>query len=197
MSAPRLALSRLVVAGRPRAAGRTGSVARMLEAAALGLVNKARYTLEATRSNEVTGQRPDEPLERTLDGIRATELICWEFVRGMVDCKCGGTRAHICHRACGGAINAALGGKHTCRKQNRCRFSHPEPAKVREELEASIGGVDISERIGEMALNLNTLWRYMFDSGYLIYPDECGLETPFGGCRGHCPMFDHRLGPNR
>ena len=48
---------------------------------------------------------------------------------------------------------------------------------------------DIGRRIEETALNLNTLWRYMFFSGYLKFPDGCGENTTFDECRARCPGF--------
>ena len=109
--------------------------AAALSAAADGLLEKARFTLQATRSQENNGLRPIQEPERTLDGERATELVCWHYVRGEGECACGGTRAHICQLACGGAINAALGGKHVC-KNKKCGKWHPEAAQVRAELDS-------------------------------------------------------------
>jgi hypothetical protein len=110
------------------------SSAALTDAAKL-LLSKAKYTMESTRSNELRDSRPNQVMEATLDGHKATELVCWFYVRGSGDgCTCGGSKAHICHRACGGAINAALGGKHICRK-HPCSFEHPEPELVRAELE--------------------------------------------------------------
>ena len=109
----------------------TGAVLEGLDAAAAGLLAKARHTLEATRSNEV---RPPKDRELCLNGERATELVCWAYLRGDAACSCAGARAHICHRACGGAINAALGGRHICKRAS-CALWHPEPLQVKAELE--------------------------------------------------------------
>ena len=112
-----------------------------LSPAVTSLLGKAKYTLDATRGNEANGHRPTDVREMTLDGERATELICFHYVRGEIGeagCACGGLKAHICHRACGGALNSALGGKHICRAAKRkveCKLSHPDPEHVRAALD--------------------------------------------------------------
>jgi hypothetical protein len=98
------------------------------------LLARAVETLIMTRSNERVGQRPGQQLEDTLDGKAATDLICWEYNRGKVECGCDGERAHleVCHLACGGAVNAALHGRHVCKRPNGgCRLAHPEPSQIR------------------------------------------------------------------
>ena len=63
------------------AAGRHADA--IVDATAAALLATARATLISTRSNETYGQRPGEMPEATLDGERATELVCWTFVRGI------------------------------------------------------------------------------------------------------------------
>ena len=95
------------------------------------ILEKAKYTLISTRSNELACQKPGQLPEATIGGLKSTTLICWDYVRGKENCGCAGTKAHICHKACGGAVNAALGGEHRCRRPARCNFHHPEAAHVR------------------------------------------------------------------
>lgn len=107
------------------------------------LITLARSTLVATRSNEAKGLRMLAP-ELTLDGVRATDLICWDHITGRGGCSCGGAKAHIFEKACGGAINLALGGLHVCRRSSEaCQHVHPPPDEVR-----AVLGVWWSERNG-------------------------------------------------
>ena len=99
------------------------------------LITLAHTTLLQTRSNEGLGLRPLVP-EATLGGTPATEYICWNFVLGRGACTCNGTKAHLFEKACGGAINAALGGLHICRRTpEQCLHAHPDP----KELTAALG----------------------------------------------------------
>ncbi len=100
------------------------------------LVDKARRTLVSTRGNELVHQRPAETLATTIYGFVATELICFSYMRDNGECTCNGTKAHILKTACGGAVSAALGGRHVCkRKASRpCRFWHPDEQLVKAEL---------------------------------------------------------------
>ena len=59
-------------------------------------------------------------------------------------------------------------------------------------LEAEVDA-DLGRRIEETALNLNTLWRYMFFSGYLKFPDDCFADTTFKDCQAVCPGFQDRI----
>ena len=67
-----------------------------LSAAAKLLLAKAKYTMESTRSNELREARPNQVPEATLNGQKATELVCWFYVRGSGEgCTCAGSKAHI------------------------------------------------------------------------------------------------------
>ena len=113
----------------------TRPLTTMAAAEAARLLDLAQYTLVATRSNEASGRQPGGRPESTLDGIAATTLVCWPYVTARGPCPCGGALAHICAAACGGAVNAALGGRHVCRKK-ACPLEHPSPEDVRSALEA-------------------------------------------------------------
>ena len=94
------------------------------------LIKLAHTTLLQTRSNEGLGLRPLVP-EATLGGTPATDLFCWNFVLGRGACNCNGTKAHLFEKACGGAINAAMGGLHICRRTpEECLHAHPDPKEV-------------------------------------------------------------------
>ena len=73
----------------------------------------------------------------TVNGILATELLCWDFMGGKPErCVCEGTRAHALELCCFGAVNDALGvaKKLTCRKRG-CTKRHPAVAEVLTALE--------------------------------------------------------------
>jgi ribosome-associated protein len=94
------------------------------------LITLAHTTLLQTRSNEGLGLRPLVP-EATLGGTPATDWFCWNFVLGRGACNCNGTKAHLFEKACGGAINAAMGGLHICRRTpEECLHAHPDPKEV-------------------------------------------------------------------
>ena len=99
------------------------------------IMESARRTLLFTRSNEASSLRPEPRNEvATLGGIPAIDLICWDFVTGRKACSCQGDRAHVFELCCGGALNAALGGTHVCKRPNVCKFTHPNTEEVRRQL---------------------------------------------------------------
>ena len=61
--------------------------------------------------------------ECTLDGIRYTDLVCWDHVK-LRPCDCHGTKAHLFAGACGKHLSFALG----CAPDGcpGCAKSHPE-----------------------------------------------------------------------
>ena len=64
--------------------------------------------------------------EATLDGVPATELVCWPHIKQQT-CTCDGTCAHLWAGLCGAAIAGALGSGRGCRS-SRCLKTHPEDA---------------------------------------------------------------------
>ena len=110
---------------------------RCADEAPEALVRLARETLRSTRANESIAQRPPTMAESTIDGHRATDLICWPYMRNHGECGCDGTKAHILKGACGGSVSALLGGRHVCRRKGgrTCHIWHPELAEVHAELE--------------------------------------------------------------
>ena len=64
--------------------------------------------------------------ELTLDGIRATDLVCWAHVKQR-PCDCEGTKAHLFAGACGRHISGSFGASDGCRRGGaRCSQPHPE-----------------------------------------------------------------------
>ena len=110
------------------------------------LLALARSTMIATRSNDDTKGLRAPTVEVTLGEEAAVDLICFPFVTkktsaaveaGEASCTfCENKRAHICLGACGGSVNAALGGKLFCRKPSACRFHHPSAQEVKDLLGA-------------------------------------------------------------
>lgn len=76
--------------------------------------------------------------ELTLNGVRATSLVCWPALFG--HCSCGDVKkkAHCFEGCCGGGLNMALGHKkRRCRKlPSMCRNRHPTEEEAISALEA-------------------------------------------------------------
>ena len=77
------------------------------------LCTLAREVLIASRANECS--------ELTLDGIKATDLICWPHLLGHA-CRASCTQFHLTPNVCVGAIKAALDA-------GRCRYGSCPPCK--------------------------------------------------------------------
>lgn len=68
--------------------------------------------------------------EVSLNGVPASSLICWPFVRGGA-CTCGGKLAHRFDNVCAGALNEALGSRRGCRYgAEACKKAHVTRAQV-------------------------------------------------------------------
>ena len=68
-------------------------------------------------------------VELTLNGLNATDLVCWPVIRGAHDwCECEGAKAHLFGGYCAGSINEALGApkrRHCKKAQGTCKRRHP------------------------------------------------------------------------
>ena len=63
--------------------------------------------------------------ETTINGVRAVDLICWPFVKGISTCDSGEPLAHLFAGACGNHLSGELGAGSGCKRGDNCKKQHP------------------------------------------------------------------------
>ncbi|KAL1521126.1 hypothetical protein AB1Y20_022680 [Prymnesium parvum] len=89
------------------------------------LLGWALASLPSPRRTSRAPLRPVRTLQRELilSGERATQLLCWPYVKGEA-CDCAQRKAHLFAHCCGAALSHALGVGDGCRWID-CRKPHP------------------------------------------------------------------------
>ena len=103
--------------------------------------------------------------EVTINGNRAVEFVCWDYLKGHAECDCEGLRAHIFQGCCSKFISGRLGTGAGCTlSAEECRHHHPKDDVLDALTEwyesslgaASIGTVSLTQQKGTLSRSVAT-----------------------------------------